>query len=583
MSDFSRIPVTVVEIDQDQCALTFSEGACPATGEPCYQTRATCKALDAYTLDEPLTLRFSMRDRAERFDEYVIPSVESVRTSPTRINVGGRRGSEKPLGVRAEATVSLIDHPHSDLLVDPYVDERDYDPMERSTFWAKWIRRNPFYINRALRIREGFEGEALADMQTRHYVIDKLEGPNADGKVTIKAQDVLRLADDDKAKAPALSSGILNAGVGEGDTSLVVTRAALSEYTQNDTKAIRIGDEVIRYSSVSELGSGNLSFTGLQRGSDGSEAEDHDAEDSVQACLEYINAQPWVIVNELLTEFGNVSSSYIDFGAWQTEGQEWLASYPLTRLITEPTGVTTLIGELSEQSLFYLWWDELGQQIRFKAVAPTIGDVPIISERGHLLRDTTSISVKPEQRASEVWVNFLPIAATEDDDKRKHFRRTRVRIDADSSSDFEFGDRRVYEVFSRWLTTDVQASLLAFRLLSSYLMPPKYLKFSLDVKDRDSVGVGEEVDVEYRGFVDDAGELEPVRYRVISAHESPPGQRIKIEAQQSQFGVNQRFGRIMPNDTPDYAAADDEQRSTGLFIAENDGTMPNGDDPYLVI
>jgi len=582
MNDFTRIPVTVVEIDQDRCELTFSQGACPATGEPCYNTRATCQAPEAYTLGEPLTLRFSMRDRAEGFDEYVIPMVDRVSTAPTRINVGGRRGNTKPLGIRATADVTLSDAPHSDLLVDPYVDERSFDPLERSTFWAKWLRRNPYYNGRPFRILEGFAGQALSEMQTRHYVLDNIEGPDASGRVRIKAQDVLRLADDDKAQAPRLSNGILLSDVSETATNLVVTRATLAEYTQYGTNAIRLGDEVIRYSSVSTLGSGDLQFTGLQRGTDGTEAQDHDAEDSVQACLEYVNRQPYDIAAELLTEYGNVPSAFVDEAAWETENARWLASYPVSTLLTEPVGVTTLLGELSEQALFYLWWDEREQEIKFRAVSPTIGLVPLISERDDILADTAKITVRPEQRASEVWVNFLPIDATETGSERKHYRRTRVRVDAAASSPFEYDDRRVYEVFSRWLTLDIQASLLAFRLLASFRDPPAYLALELDIKDR-ALGVGDEFDVEYRGFVDEFGSPALIRYRVISAHESPPGQRIKIEAQKSQFGVDQRFGLWMPAGSVDYGQADEEARATGFYWAGSDDKMPNGDNPYLWI
>jgi len=577
-----RIPVTVIEIDQDRCALTFSQGACPATGEPCWNTRATCKATQAYTLGDPLTLRFSMRDRAEGFAEYVIPMVDSVRTSPTRINVGGRRGREKPLGIRAEATVTLSDAPHSDLLVDHYVDQRNYDPLERSTFWAKWLKRNPFYSGRSMRIREGYAGQALADMQTRHYVLDNIEGPDSNGRVTVKAQDVLRLADDDKAQAPRLSNGILALDVEESDTTLEVTRGTLAEYTQYGTNAIRIGDEVIRYSSITTLGSGNLRFNNLQRGTDGTEPQSHDAEDSVQACLEYIDREPWDIARELLVDYGNVDAAFINDAEWESENDRWLAPYPLRRLLTEPVGVTTLLGELSEQALFYLWWDEFEQQVRFRAVAPTIGLVPVLSERNHLLRDSVKITVRPEQRATEVWVNFLPINATETGNERKHYRRTRTRVDPDASSPQQYGDRRTYEVFSAWLTLDIQASLLAFFTLSSFRDAPAYLSFALDPKDRD-VAVGDEFDIEYRGFVDETGQPERIRYRVISTHEDPPGERIKIEAQRSQFGVDQRFGLWMPDDAPDYTDASDLERSEGFFWANDDGLMPNGDDPYLWI
>lgn len=581
--DFERIPVTVIEIDQDRCALTFSQGACPASGEPCYNTRATCQALSAYTLGEPLTLRFSMNDRAEGFNEYVIPSVSSVRTDPTRINIGGRRGSQKPLGIRSQAMVNFVDHPHSDQLVDPYLEQRSYDPLERSTLWAKWLVRNPYYQNRALRVKEGFAGQSLAEMQTRHYVIEKIEGPGSGGSVKLKAQDILRLADDDKAKAPALSNGVLTAEFDEDFTgNFIVTGGTLDEYTAYNTSAVRIGDEVIRYSSITQLGNGDLRFNGITRATNGSEIQSHDAEDSVQACLQYTNAKPWTVIQDLLVNFGNVPSQFINSAEWAAEGQQWLASYPLTRLLTEPVGVTTLLGELSEQCLAYVWWDEREQQVRFKVIVPALDPVPVLTEQNDLLADSVSIKVEPDQRASEVWVNFLPRDATETGEKRKHYRRTRVRVDPTAASEFEYRERVVYEVFSPWLVNDTQTSLLALRLLSTYRDPPKYLSFALDIKDRD-IAPSEAFDIEFRSFVDESGLPARVRYDVISSHESPPGERVKIEAVQSLYGVNQRYGRIAPNDTPGYLAATDDQKGRFVFIADNDGEMPNGDRAYQII
>lgn len=578
--DFERIPVTVVEIDQDRCALTFSQGACPASGEPCYNTRATCQALSAYTLGEPLTLRFSMNDRAEGFNEYVIPSVSSVRTDPTRINIGGRRGSQKPLGIRSQAMVNFVDHPHSDQLVDPYVSQRTYDPIERSTLWAKWLVRNPYYQNRALRIKEGFAGQSLAEMQTRHYVIEKIEGPDSSGSVKLKAQDILRLADDDKAKAPALSNGVLTAEFDEDFTGdFIVTGGTLAEYTAYNTSAVRIGDEVIRYSSITQLGNGDLQFNGITRATNGSEIQSHDAEDSVQACLQYTNANPWEVIEDLLVNFGNVPSEFINSAEWAAEGQQWLASYPLTRLLTEPVGVTTLIGELSEQCLVYIWWDERQQRVRFKVIVPALDPVPVLTEQNDLLADSVSIKVEPDQRASEVWVNFLPRDATEVGDERKNYRRTRVRVDATAASEFEYRERVVYEVFSPWLVNDTQTSLLALRLLSTYRDPPKYLSFALDIKDRD-IAPSDSFDIEFRGFVDESGLPARVRYDVISSHESPPGERVKIEAVQSLYGVNKKYGRWAPDSVPNYSAATDDQRGRYIFWADDDGEMTNGDDGY---
>jgi len=47
--------------------------------------------------------------------------------------------------------------------------------------------------------------------------------------------------------------------------------------------------------------------------------------------------------------------------------------------------------------------------------------------------------------------------------------------------------------------------------------------------------------------------------------------------------VDQRFGLWMPDNAPSYTNASDQERSEGFFWANDDGLMPNGDDPYLWI
>jgi hypothetical protein len=334
--------------------------------------------------------------------EYLIPSVKGVTTSPTRINPGGRTGRDKPLGRRSECAVTFIDHPHSDNLVDPYVSTRGYDPLTRSTFWAKFLKRNPYHIGWNMRVREGYVGQALVDMQVRNYVVDKIEGPDSRGNVTLKGVDILRLADNDKAQCPALSRGKLLADISAAATSLTVTGGTLAEYTAYSTNAVCIEKEVIRYTSVTTDANGDLSFTGCTRGQDGSTAEDHSAEDTVQACIEWSSVAPWLVAKNLLVDFGNVPTAWIPYTDWTTEAGTWLSGLVVSRLLTKPTGVTDLLGELQEQCLFYIWWDERAQQVKFRAVKPVSGTVPLITEDMNLVQNGTSIKVHPEYRASEV-------------------------------------------------------------------------------------------------------------------------------------------------------------------------------------
>ena len=583
---WGRIPVTIVEIDQDQCCLEWQAtnacGTCNAGGvSPCFNTYGTCQSVEDFDTDGPRTLRFSMRDRSLGPVDYThIPSLESVSTSPTRINVGGRQGKDKPLGRRAESKIQFRDHPYSDILTDPYLDQRSYVPLEQGTFWGKLLARDPYLVNRPIRILEGYEGQSLAEMNTRHYIIEKIEGPDSNGKVSVRAQDVLRLADNDKAKAPALSTGRLLADITDSETTIVVTGGTLAHYTAYSTNVLRISDELIEYTAVTENVNGDLEFTGLTRGARRTEADEHEGDDTVQACLEYDAVSPWEVARSLLVDFGNVDSGFIPFSEWESEANVWLSGFTVSRLITEPKGVTQLLGELSEQCLFYIWWDEIDQKIQFRVVRPSIGALPVITEDNALIKGSTSIQVKTEERISQVWVSFLPRNPIEIGENREHYKRTTARVDLPAESAREYGESRVYEIYSPWLETDAQVDLLTFRILARYRAPTTYVKFELDAKDR-FLKVGDPFDLEYRGFVDQFGAKRLVRYQVISAHESPPGERIKYEAQKFDFTVGQNFGGWMVSGAPVYENATEQEKLEGFFWSDDGGQMLNGDPGYL--
>jgi hypothetical protein len=581
-TELGKIPVQIIEIDQDYCSLSYGVGACNAdTGvsgnAKCYNTYATCKSKDDYTLGTPLTISFA-KPQSDLPDEYLIPSVQSVSTSPTRINVGGRSGRDKPLGKRAQVSVNLQDHPHSDVLVDPYLTNRSYNPLENGTFWSKWLKRNPYYNGRSLRVKNGYYGQDLADYKTKHYVIESISLPDSRGKVTIKAQDVLRLADDDKAQAPSLSNGKLLADLNDTATTFTVTGGDISEYNQNSTQAVRINDEIIRYTSLTVDGSGDLVFSGATRASDGTEAQTHETDDNVQACLEYDNVRPDLIAKDLLLNYGNIDAAYIDDTAWSDEGTTWYGSIDGTRLLTEPVGVTQLLGELSEQFLFYIWWDEVEQLINFKAVAPQFETPPAIDEENNILQNSAGLKADDELRVSEIWLSYLLKTPIEKIKERDSYKRVYARIDKTASSEFEYGERKVYEVYSGWIDNDTIAILLTQRLLTRYRNNPIRLTFELDAKDRDLITVGQVFDITYRAFVDDNGVIQQKRYQAISVEETVAGEKIKVEAIKFDFDITFNASQWMASDAPTYDLATEPQKQNGAWWADADGKIDGSED-----
>lgn len=584
-TELGREPIQLVEIEQSQCQLTYSEAPCEAelgvTGEiKCFNSFQTCQDEENYD-QGTLTLTFSKNQQGLPKDQYIIPSLLDVTTTPTRINAAGGSKSSSPLGDRATVTATFMDHPHSDLQVDKYQSERNYIATDRGTFWTKWLARNPYYVNRIMRVREGYVGQAIEDMVTRTYIIDAIEGPDGNGRVTVRGKDILRLADNDTAQAPRPSSGELIQDYDEeaSITELRITGADAADYPAPGT--VRVNDELFTFTGVTTISSTEIRLTGITRATDGSELDDHDAEDRVQLCLRYSDVRVDDLAYEWLTDFGDVPPGFIDLTAWDEEASIWLQQFSLSGLITEPTGVTDLLGEITEQCLFFIWWDERTQLIGLKAIRPPTETPVVWDDRANLIGDMTRITAKPKERISQVWVHWGQKDPTQDVDEETNFRRIRVRIDPEAESDNQYGERRIRKIFSRWLQSEAQAIQVSVRLLARFRDNPRYMTFSVDAKDRQT-WTADVADITHRGVVDDTGLPLQTRWQLISAEEVEPGHRVEYVGQVYEYGIGVRFGFWTESDHPDYVDSTDEERQTAAYWSNDDGIIPSdGSDGYL--
>jgi len=195
--------LTYVEIDVPHCANVYGNSPCTAslTSSPptgtikCFNSRNTCQDIIHYVVDDPITFRFAKPAAYLPKEIFAIPSLSNVQFTPAIVSLG------KDLGQRASVVVDFEDHPDDDSTpgIDPYLTERTYNPFQQGMFWGKFRARNPFIVGAALRLIFGYVGQSLAEMETRHYIIDSYEGPDPTGKFTIRASDVLKLGDADKA------------------------------------------------------------------------------------------------------------------------------------------------------------------------------------------------------------------------------------------------------------------------------------------------------------------------------------------------------------------------------------------------
>lgn len=570
-----REPVTIVAIEQDRCALNYGVAPCTAaigtTGQrKCYNTFKTCQDQENYDPSASLTLYFGKAQTAVPAGLYVLPCLLTVSSSPTELNVGASSKDKKPLGTRSSVRITFSDFPHSDNIVDPYLSERSFDPLERGSFWTKWLARNPFYIDRALTIYEGYAGQALEDMTKRRYIIDNVQGPNSKTVVTITAKDILKLADDERAQAPVASPGELEIGIDATATSFAVVGAILDDYPTEGT--LRIGDEVMTYTGVTEF-DGVLTFDPVTRGTDNTTANSHDAAEVVQSCIRYTDANIWDVAYDLLTNYGNIDPGFINFGDWQSEGQTWLRQFAVTALLTEPAGVTELLGELSEQGLFYIWWDERAQLIKFRALAPQIS-VAVETDEDNILAESIVITTDQRQRISQVWVYWDLRNPTEKIDEPRSYRSLRIVADLESERPLEYGDRRVRVIFARWIQSDAVAFNLASRVLAKARDTPTFLQADLDAKDR-ALWTGDFVNIITKARVDDTGLPVQEQWEIISAEERVSGEIVRYKTRLTEFSGG-RFFFWTDDPYPSFPDATDEQRRRAGFWADAEGKMSDG-------
>ncbi len=514
---------------------------------------------------------------------HPIPSLLSVSTTPTRINVGGGNEDASPLGQRASVTVTLQDHQWDDSVEDRYLSERDYDPFERSTFWAKWLARNPFHAGMFVQVSDGYLGQDFDDWQKRLFLVDRISGPDASGRVTITAKDPLRLADDKRTQFPTVSTIELAAGIDSSQTTNIEVLCAESELTAEfgntgSTRYVRIGDEILEYTGYSAAGVNQWELTGAARATLGTTAAAHDGEDKCQRVGRYEDLEVWEIAQDLLLSHTQLDAAFIDAAQWDTEGNAYLTPFVLSGTVAEPTPVSKLLGELMEQCPFYIWWDERQQTIPLKAIRPPIGDSVLeVNEVSHIIAGSAGLKEDPNQRISRVFLYYKQKDPTRPLEETGNYSSVRSRIDPDAESEAEHGDVRLRQIFSRWLTTSAQAIQTTTRLLARFRDSVRFLTFKLDAKDRD-LSTADVIEVTTRLVVDDTGAEVPGRWQVISFEEIVPGEVYRYDCQRFEF--HGRFFIWAPDVAPaDFDAATESERDDMAFWGDANGNVGSDDEP----
>jgi hypothetical protein len=463
--------VTFVEIELPVCSLTYGEAPCTAslgdTGDiKCYNSRKTCQDLD--NIDEQTEiLRLAIPSTFLPINFTAVTNIESVSYTPSQIKLA------ESIGVRSTVIVNCADHPFPDTGVggDKYREDRDFNPAETGTFWGKIKARYPFLRGAKLRWIQGNPEQNIDQMETRTFVIDRLEGPDTNGRVRIVAKDPLTVVDDQRAQAPELSRGVLATSISATDTTAILTPSGIGneEYPTSGKVAIG-GNEICTFTRSGDI----LTLT---RGVNNTEAVAHDDGDRVQLVLEYFGESPAFIINDLLTNYGNISTDFIRLSNWQEEIDEFLARV-YSGVIAEPTSVVELVNEILVQAGISIWWDELGETIRLQ-VLRDITKSEFIYNEDFILGDTFNQVDQPQKRVSRAQIYYGQINPLDGQRDPKNYANSLLNVSLES--ELNHGSPAIKQIFSRWITAIARpaADRVTKLILSRFSEPPKLFTFGL--------------------------------------------------------------------------------------------------------
>lgn len=486
--------VQLVQIDQPFCDLTYGTSPCQAalgtTGtKKCFNTRRTCQDTDNYTPSDK-TLTFSHPQEGVQQYGYVIPLLDSVKTSPVQLNLGSMDRDSKPFGKREKVTIKFMDAQHSDLDVDKYREERinahgqsgvdGYDPYERGTFWGKWLARNPYHEKYAVRIYEGVMGESLANLRVRHYIIDHINGP-ADGVLEITCKDLFSLIEARKAQAPLPSRGRLSAAITDSATTFTL-QFPTGVDADDDGYPTTSGYVAINSEIMAVTGRTGNDLT-VTRAALNTTAEAHEEDDKVQIVLVYDSQRVDAIISDLLQTYSGVTSSNIPSSDWSVEAAANLPNL-FTAYIPAPTPVEDLIGELAQQTGFTLWPDVESNEIQLKGIGSDVTPQVTVNDDAWVIEGSLDITRKPDQRVSRAVVFYGQINPLEDLEDEANYQNSVESRDASAEADAQYGTKSIRKIFSRWMlnTQRAAATSIADLILKLFRDPPFRASFAIDVQ-----------------------------------------------------------------------------------------------------
>lgn len=565
----------------DEYVMTSGLAKYRTDSQKCFNSWQTCQDQANYTETDKV---FSFCTPVSVIPDGCIPFLDNVKGD------SGQLDPENSLGKRGQITVNLMDAPHDDTEIDPYLDERSYSALERGTFWPRFRARFPFYQGRKLEWYQGYFPFSRANAKKRTYIIEDLKGWGRTKGITIIAKDPLKLADDKRAQWPRPSTGLLTSTLAAvaTPTTLDITTGTATEYDLEDyetTGVVIIGSEIIPYTGTTTI-TGGVRLTGVgTRGTVGdyvTAVAAHDAGVSVQKCAYFKDMKVPHVYQVLLERGGSVPAAYIDYPTWEAEYDTWMPDFTVTRLIVKPEGVTTTIKELVQQSMTWaLWWDNESAEIRYQVVRSLDYDelISTLTDGDNLIAGSSVVSDDSDRLTNQILFRYGQIDPTKKADEATNYREAFVAIDVGSQSPQEHGQTFSQTINGVWHGTGNRTALVALadRMLQSRSAVPIRVEFDVDRKD-DDAKTGQFVRLETSAITDIYGQPVPKIVRLIQ--QDAGGDTVKYVAREELLATG--FARIAPDSYAEgyeYTTATAQEKLRYAFIADDATGLLGGTDP----
>ena len=492
------------------------------------------------------------------FYSHELGAAQNFKVTPTRMSIASG------LGFRGHVTAKL----------------KDFSFGSAGTYFGRLLASNPYYLDRKLKVYIGFyDGITFdwANFKEHLYFIKKIAGPDANGFVSITAADPLTLLDDDQAQAPETSDGELAGALTDSATGTL-------DITDNtgfsaSGGVANIDGELVRYSGIS----GVDSIITTARGAFGSEAKAHDIEDSVRHCYYFENENVVDAIRSLIEDFSPIDhASYINDTAWNAERDNYLVGDLVTGVVTDPKDVKKIIEDLCKQAWISIWWDDIAQEIKLRAIGPTVAANISLNKHEHILDTGEAQRRDPTKAISEVWIYYGRIDHSTDETEPTNYTNLYVKPDAAATAGL--GKPKIKKIFANYIPASGGSSVskLASRIIAQNSQGLYEYKFHMDIKDADTT-TGDAVTVT-SDLIQGADGIEiPTNFMIVERDQIAPT-KYQYSAIKTGFLTGANYGLIAPDSMLNYTAESSANQATYAFIADTSTEeMSNGDDPTLII